>query len=392
MKRSRVAIRVVMLSAWLALAGCMAWGQSAGCNGQAFCNETPSLLATVTSFRTSTSDRTKIVSATVRLVNRTDRPLMLGYVTRSGVATDDRGNRYVVYGQNGVRGIGEIRSNSRFDNKFTLPPGGYGDTRFELIWRYSRRDLYGEQFSLDLAIREIEPVGTNQYRLGAEHALHFDGLTNGLRTETSATPVAPAGSAVSTQPGAAISASVPDPCTGKQHCYFAGPFSAEIAQITSARVGNYKDHVIRVNVRFTNVSSEPLILGYTSGSSIMTDELGNRYYWGSLNTVDKSATGIGTVSSRGANSSFVLNPGQSRNATFQLTRYRPGNKPLGTQFTWEVAVEQLEVLSPEHVRTTREFALNFTDIQVNSYGAASAQSAAEAVQQLKGLFGGGKKK
>jgi hypothetical protein len=392
MKSWRESIRKVWMIGALLIAACTVWAQAPGCAGQDFCNETPSLVATVTSFRTSSIDRAKIVSATIRLQNRTDRPLTLGYVTNSGVATDDRGNRYMVYGSNGVRGLGEIRPNSRFDNKFTLPPGGSGDARFELTWRHSSRDLYGDLFSLDLAIREIEPVGTNQYRLGAEHALHFDGLRNGLRVETSAVPAAPAEpSAVSTQPGAASSTPLVDPCVGKQHCYFAGPFFAEIAQITSARVGTYKDHVIRLNVRFTNMSSEPLILGYTAGSSIMTDNLGNRYYWGSLNTVDTSATGIGTVSSNRANSSFVLTPGQSRNATFQLTRYRPGNNPLGTQFNWDVAVEQLEVLSPEHVRTAREFALSFSDIHVNSYGGTAAQSPGEAVQQLKSIFGGKKR-
>jgi len=395
-------IQVIAVLALLCPAGV---AQTFSCQGRQYCYDTNSTVATVTSFRISNGDRQKVASVTVRFENKTNRPLILGYVKNSGIATDERGNRYVVYGTNAVRGIGEI-VNNRFDPKFTIPAGQGADARFELIWRHSSRDLYGHVFALDLAVREIDRVDAAQFRMGAEHALHFDGLTNGLQGGVGATPgpatsgtTSTAGSrtmvsntATSADTASAATVPVADPCVGKQRCYFAGPYYAEVAQITSARVGTYKDHVLRVNLKIHNLTQEPLILAYVASSSLMTDNLGNRYFWGRVNTVDTSATGIGTSTKRSANSSFVLNPGKSRNATFQLIRYRPGNTPLGTEFSWDIALAELEVLSPEHVATKREYAMSFTDIHVNSYGSASAESPGEAVRQLKDLFGGKKKK
>jgi hypothetical protein len=80
--------------------------------------------ARVTDFRTSQSDqRTKIVSATVRFVNKTTRPLILGYVRNAAVAINEAGNRYTITSPANVRGIGEIAV-AQFDPKFTVAPCG----------------------------------------------------------------------------------------------------------------------------------------------------------------------------------------------------------------------------------------------------------------------------
>ena len=151
--------------------------------------------------------------------------------------------------------------------------------------------------------------------------------------------------------------------------------------------------MLRINVRFQNVSSQPLILGYSVETSKIIDELGNEYYWGTAGTYDTSVTGMGAVQSSSANPEFLLQPGESRNATFQLTRYSVGRNPLGSAFTWDFAVEQLEVLPSKQVRSLRQFSLNFQDLAARTPAAAAPagrnaqpQTPADSVRQLKDLF------
>ena len=46
-------------------------------------------------------------------------------------------------------------------------------------------------------------------------------------------------------------------------------------QVTASNSGAYQ--LVRLNVKFRNVSSEPLILAYQKSSGSMIDEQGNRY-------------------------------------------------------------------------------------------------------------------
>jgi hypothetical protein len=135
-----------------------------------------------------------------------------------------------------------------------------------------------------------------------------------------------------------------------------------------------------------------LILGYSAKTSKIIDDLGNEYYWGSANTYDTSVTGMGVVQAQQANPEFVLQPGESRNATFQLFR-SIGRSPVGSGFTWDFAVESLEVLPSKQVRSLRQYSLNFQDLAARTPAAGAPasrnqqrQTPAESVQQLKDLF------
>lgn len=350
------------------------------CAGSAHCAAVTSFVATVTDFHNSTSGRTRIITATVRFLNRTDHPLILGYVQNSGIATDDQGNRYAVYGSNSVRGIGEITSN-RFDPKFTLQPGEAADARFELTWSPGANDIFGTRFELALAVREIVPLTGNQFRLGREHALRFAGFSDAT--------IAGAGSASSpvaaSQPAAASNgASAPgSACGAVAGCYDAGPFTARVVRFTGSRLAdNTGDHMIDVTLRITNVSGKPLVLGYKANSGSIIDNLGNRYYWGTAGTVDNSATGIGTVTARSADPQFALAPGESRDASFRLRRFRTGRNALGTAFAYSLALEQLEILPGNQVRETREYSVSFDGLTEGSPNAA-----AEAVNDEVGKLG-----
>lgn len=332
------------------------------CRGLPSCAEVTSFTATVTDFRESTSGTYRIVSATVRFQNRTSGPLVLGYVAGSGLAVDDRGNRYQVQSGRGVKAIGEINAGT-FDPKFVLQPGETSDARFEFIWRPNRGDIYGTTYEIEMAIREIDPVTAQQYRLGKEHALHFSGFGEGAAVAAAATGATASGDA----PAAEAPEPVKDPCGGDVRCNHAGPFVAEVVRVNLSKRDPYNDQIVETTVRFSNVSNEPIVLGYQSGSSVIVDDAGNRYAWGRPGTHDTSVKGIGLVTGRSADPSFRLDPGQSRNATF-TNWFRAGRRQVGTSYAFDFTVEQLEILPSQQIRSVREYAVGFRDLGTGSWG------------------------
>jgi hypothetical protein len=148
------------------------------CGAQPFCYETADFAAVVTDFRTSKSGYFGLIATTLRFVNKTSNPLVLGYANGSGTAQDDSGLRYGVGGANGVRGMGLVNG-PYVDPKFVLQPGGFGDARFELATRLT--PVYGITFVLNLTVNEINLLEGNQHTVGGEFPLQFQGLTNGAR-------------------------------------------------------------------------------------------------------------------------------------------------------------------------------------------------------------------
>src|SRR6478672_7421506 len=176
--------QTVLVSLVQAQAGAVAASAPAAAPAPTVCGTTPNcaesndFAAMITNFRTSELRGYKMLDVVVRFRNKTANPLVLGYLQNSGTALDEKGNRYSVFGGNGVRGIGQVAGNS-FDPKFTLPPGGIGDAQFELMW-YPGQQIYGFTFMLDLTVDEINSYEGNQHSLGGEFPLHFEGLTNGV--------------------------------------------------------------------------------------------------------------------------------------------------------------------------------------------------------------------
>jgi hypothetical protein len=152
--------------------------QSTACGAQSYCYDTSHFAATVTSFRTSTVNGYKLIDTSIRFLNKTNQPLILGYVTASGFATDDRGNRSAVGGPNGVRGIGLVVGNN-FDPKLIVRPGGWGEAQFELVLQGSPQ-IVGFHYVLDITVTEIKTLEGNQHMLDGEFPLHFEGLANGV--------------------------------------------------------------------------------------------------------------------------------------------------------------------------------------------------------------------
>ncbi len=150
------------------------------CANRPLCYEGNDFVATVTEFRTSTDPRgIRIIDAMMHFQNKTNQQISLGYVEGSGSAIDDMGNRLGLNSYNGgVRGMGIVAGNS-VDPKFSLPPGGGGDARFELYWVPGGK-LSGVNYEMELSIREMNRVEGNQWTLGDETLLHYQGLANGM--------------------------------------------------------------------------------------------------------------------------------------------------------------------------------------------------------------------
>ena len=154
--------------------------QSSLCVNRPLCYEGNDFVATVTEFRTSTDPRgIRIIDAMMHFQNKTNQQISLGYVDGSGSAIDDMGNRLGLNTYNGgVRGMGIVAGNN-VDPKFSLPPGGGGDARFELYWMPGGK-LSGVNYEMELSIREMNRVEGNQWTLGDETLLHYQGLANGM--------------------------------------------------------------------------------------------------------------------------------------------------------------------------------------------------------------------
>jgi hypothetical protein len=388
------------------------------------CDEVPSFAAAITDFRSSQYDQaTRAVSATVRFVNKTNRPLILGYVRNASVAINEAGNRYTIEQPANVRGIAEI-AGGQFDPKFTVQPGQAADARFEFWWRWDGRAIIGQRaWDIDLTIREVNEIAPGQYRFGQEHALQFKAVAPGNMTST-----APAGGSLATVSGAAasaptapaappapaapaqVSAGQPDECAGKIRCFDAGPFVAEILTATATREQAARPwHTVTMNIRFRNKTNAPIILGYVVPSGVLIDDLGNRY---TPAASPNDAKGIGKVQARSADPQFVLRPNESRQATLgqaRVMRGTPTATVIGSSYTFDVSIAELEVIyNGQQVRTVREHTLTFPSFALTGGARASAagadgvaapQGGAEAAENIKkageairGLFGNRGKK
>lgn len=385
---ARTAIRIVALclsaALWLS-PGAEAQGM---CPGEPLCREVPKFSATITDFRASPNTvGNRPLNLTVRFHNKSDQPLILELVAGTAAAFDDRGNNYALQNTTKLTGIGLIKRN-RFDPKFTLAPGESSDARLELNFYVGRNVIVGTAFDVEMSVREIDPRPGNQFEVGREHALSWQGLVNGARGRVplaaggvgavAAAAGAVAGDATANAEAAAASAPVGDPCTGQVHCASSGSLVAKVVGVQSAApAGN--NHKVTVRVAFQNLGSTPMILNYKVDTGAMLDERGERYI---VDSRDRTTVQGIPVSTRDrASSQFTLRPGESRTAAFIYSRY-VGRVPAGTMFSPTLAVEQYELLASNQLKLEREHALAFGDVR----GGASLQNLNDAVKGLSDLF------
>jgi hypothetical protein len=135
---------------------------------------------------------------------------------------------------------------------------------------------------------------------------------------------------------------IADACAGRRHCDSNKLFSAEVVQLTASTVGGGRHHLVRMNIRFHNLTDRPITLAYVTGSSLSVDNLGNTYGWGRPGTHDVSTQGIGIVEGRKADPQFRLASGESREAVFAVIRYNSGRSQLGNSFNYNTTIAELQ--------------------------------------------------
>ena len=162
---------------------------------------------------------------------------------------------------------------------------------------------------------------------------------------------------------------VADPCNGAGTCYFGGTFVAEVTRVTPSRpsAGPVNATVVyRVDVRFRNVSTKPIVLAHVADSARIVDNNGNRYwYWDPKANI----TGIGLVGNNAVDPTFVLRPNESRNATFeQRFVYDSRQKVPGNSFTFDLEIDEIAPLSNQQVRVARKNAVVLRNLSARSGG------------------------
>ncbi|MEP7282599.1 MAG: hypothetical protein ABI696_11530, partial [Rubrivivax sp.] len=304
------------------LAGTGAHAAKDPCAGQAHCQNLGHFTATVIKVNVTRQDTVTAyqgVRSTVRLTNTGSVPLVLGYRDHSSVVSDNNGLAYRWSSK--ATGIGVVSRGSA-DPQFRLAPGESRDATFEGVVQYSMRSqVAGNVFSHDITLVELNLVGDRQVREARDHGLNFSGLTAssgyGAGAATARAPsAAPGTTAVVTTGGVAVDPSAAaDPpaaggrsagCDGARACQAAGPLVARVVRVNVTRSGSVTAYQgVRTTVRFTNVSSQPLILGYKNGSGAVSDETGQAYRWSS------KVHGIGVVGGGAADPQFRLAAGES---------------------------------------------------------------------------------
>jgi hypothetical protein len=341
--------------------------------GNTACAATASFTAQVVDWRTVQSNGTHYVSGTVRFSNRTAHVLVLGHPRGGSSVSDDRGNLYAV---GKVVGIGEIGGGG-VDTKFSLQPGESAEARFDFRGP-GGGTLVGTRFTMTQTVRELEPLPSGQWQLGREHALRYQGLVNGLAAGAAEAPpaagAAPGPAPTATSPAAPVPL-VADACGGQPHCSSAGAVAVQVAGLTSTSSNNR--NLLKLDLKFSNRGSVPVILAYRAGSHQVVDNQGGAYGSGQLG---QPVAGIGQVRSGVADPQFLLQPGETRMASFNALGY---GRRTGTSYTHSLALEQLEILPSQQVRTVREYALSFADL---TPGGAAAANLKDTAQKIKNLF------
>jgi hypothetical protein len=367
------------------------------CAGIARCFDAGAFAADVVQVVTAKADGNTAyhtVRITLRLRNVSKEPLILAHRLGTNVLIDSNGNQYGYYNNraNRIIGIGIVQPGSA-DTQFQLAPGEARNATFENVIQYSpARTVLGNAYNFDLVIEQLALIGGQQVRTVRSHAISFAGLTRmapgaAASAAVPAAPAAPTGPAavVATAPAATTPTAAPseptaapppapapgtqaavpasDPCApAPNRCSNAGPFVAQVAQVTVANSGGVTAYqTVRITLNIRNVSAQPLILAYRLGTHVLIDDRGNRYNY--YNNRPQRVSGIGISQPGSADAQFRLAPGQSRNATFEsVIQYSTRRTVLGNVYNFDLVLDQLEPLSPTQVRTVREYALNYTSL------------------------------
>lgn len=150
-------------------------------------------------------------------------------------------------------------------------------------------------------------------------------------------------------------------------CVETSSFTAAVTNFRTSTQG--KNRLVTATVRFENRTNQPLALGYVRDSGIALDDLGNRYAVAGANAVRAIGEVVGTT----FDPKFVLQPGEGRDARFELA-WEPGKEPVGATFELDLAVREIALVTADQYRLGQEHVVHFA-----SLAQATAKPAAPAV-------------
>jgi hypothetical protein len=130
-------------------------------------------------------------------------------------------------------------------------------------------------------------------------------------------------------------------CEKSSRCFDAGSYTATVADIIESQTPNSR--LVRIVVRFENVSGKRIILAYRAHSGFLLDNFKNRYFCckGAETAVDLSAVGIGTDVDGKVDPQFRLLPNQSDSVSFDLWRSRPPDQSA-SYYDFDVMIDQID--------------------------------------------------
>jgi hypothetical protein len=148
------------------------------CGGKPRCYDAGPFVAEIVQANASSAKYARawhVVSMNIRFRNKTNQPIILGYVAGTGVLIDDLGNRYVPSGPpEDAKGIGKVQAN-RADPQFVLGPGQtraatFGQSRVVT----GNTTVIGSKYSFDVSIAQLEILyNGQQVRTIREHSMNF---------------------------------------------------------------------------------------------------------------------------------------------------------------------------------------------------------------------------
>jgi hypothetical protein len=169
-------------------------------------------------------------------------------------------------------------------------------------------------------------------------------------------------------------------------CFDAGAFQANVSQMMVSQEGPW--HVIRMNFQFHNSINQPLVIAYHDGSMVMVDNNGNAYVPAGGNP--GQLQGMGIDRGNQTDPQFVLAPGQTGNAMFAVARNRPATSPIGTSYSYNLTIDELQTQNGALAIPVRTYNLNFPTLAPGSTSAAfsSGSSPVNGVATRNGYVSG----
>ncbi|PYV99622.1 MAG: hypothetical protein DMG89_07100 [Acidobacteria bacterium] len=199
---------------------------------------------------------------------------------------------------------------------------------------------------------------------------------------------APAGNYGNVQNAGYTGAGGPNYSSGScgPQCFNAGPFAAAVSQTTLSQEGGY--HIIRMNMQFRNNTNQPLMIAYHDGSSVMVDNFGSTYNIpGAFG--QPVIQGMGIDRGNQTDSQFTLGPGQTGNVLVTMARARNNQSAVGTGYTYNLSIDELQAQNGADAALVRQYNLNFPSI---TPGASNVGLPAGGAAPTTNVAGGGKGK